>query len=160
MATIVCCKIKNEKMDKVRTVFEGVVIIGLLLFVDITALYQFLKGLCNSNWIASNVIVCLIIEMVLCVWIFNHIRRGSVEILRETRDLEMLKALYLRIKYYTFLGIFFGLWQLCKGLGIFAIPENNAGWQVMYACNILGVSLFFFLWMHFSIKEIKRRQEF
>ncbi len=146
-------------MDKVRIVFEGVVVIGLLLFVDITALSLCLKGICEENWVATNVTICSIIEVILCIWIYNHIRKGAIEILRKTRNLELLKELYTKVKYYTLFGVFFGVWQLCEALGIFTVSVEDTRWQFVYACNVLGVALLFFLWMHFSVKEIKKRQE-
>ena len=147
-------------MDKVRIVFEGVVIIGLLLFVDITALSLCLDGICTEDWVATKVTICSVIEVVLCIWMYNHIRKGSSEILRKTRDLELLKSLYIKIKYYALFGIVFGLWHLCKALGIFTVSVDDTRWQFVYACNVLGVALLFFLWMHFSVKEINKRQEF
>ncbi len=147
-------------MRKVNTVFNVVFALGIVLFAVITAMCLYFKCVCVSEWIMPNIVLCSSIEVIICVWIIHYIKKSAGEILRTTRDLDVLMELFRRIKGLSFFGILYGIINLFEAIGIFRVPSGYTKWLFVYALNILFIALIFFFWMHFLMRNIKRRQEF
>lgn len=147
-------------MNKVKTIYEGVFVLGFMFLIVASFLCLVLSGICTPDWVIPNVIWLSATELVLVVWAIIHIRKGSVEILKETRSLMSLKDLYERVMMLSGFGIIFGLIQLFFFSGLFSRPEDDFHQMLFYAFNVIGVSVLFFVWMWLAIRKINKRMRY
>jgi len=147
-------------MDKVKVVYEGIFILGLMFLVVVSFLYLVLTGICVENWILPNAVFLSVMEIAILIWMAIYIKKGSAEVLRETRSLIVLKRLYLRIIVFYGFGIIFGIIQLLSFFGFWGVSNENSYQLLYYALNVIGVSLAFFVWMFIAIRKIDKRLRF
>lgn len=124
-----------------------------MFFVVATILCLCLNGICTEDWLVKNVILCSMAEVTLFVWMIVHIRKGTSEILKQTRSLQAVKSLYQRILIPTGFCIAFG------GIQLF-VSEFTFLPTMIYGFNILGMGFFFFVWMCIGIIRINKLMRF
>ena len=145
---------------KANGIYGGVLALSFMFFVAASFMCISLLGYCTDDWLARNVTISLVAEVVLFFWAVDIIRKGSSEIITETRSLYPLKDLYVRISYLMGFGIVFSLVMYLflsgepetKGTGLNAIE--------IYVINLIVPALFFLTWMLIAIRKINKRMRY
>ncbi len=163
MATIGSC-IKIKTMKKVNAIFEGVIFLWVFLIAATIFLSMCLSGMCSPEWVFTNVVLGSLAELIFFVWIVTNIRRGSLEILRQTKNLLIVKALYKRILYLSVIVALYGLLTFSFSSEMFnhfaVISENETNSARIYLLNVLIVAFIIFFWMCIEIHRINKRLRF
>ena len=146
-------------MKTVKVFFEGVFLIGLMLFALITFLCLCLDGMCVREWLPRNVVMCVILEFVLFGWLIYHIKLGEKTIKEKTDNRNCVYSFYKRVLALSIFGIVFGLVMLLSYYGVFISFFNNKFGCFIYSCNILLLASLILVWMSVEMHKINRLQK-
>lgn len=150
-------------MKKINAIFEGVIFLWIWLIVSMTILSMCLSGMCSPDWLFRDVVITSIAEIILFVWIVVNIQKGSLEVLRETKNFLMVKALCKKVLHLSVVVALYGLVTFClssKLFNYYDISENEENAALIYLVNMLGVSSIIFFWMCVKIHKINRKMRF
>lgn len=155
MTTISSCIIKKIKMNKLsRRIFDGWLALAFLFLMVSSILALSLSGFCGEDLIVRNMVISFVSEFFIFAWMVIHIRRGEVRILRECKNLYVVRDLFIRILYVSLIGLALGFVAFLLSLKV-PIEAN-----VIYPLNIIGFSLIFSIWMWIAIYRINKHLRF
>ena len=137
---------------KSKNVYEVVFYLAFLLFLAASVLcYYYLNEDSNSlGKITTGVVVCGIVEVFLFICIVVSIKKGASRLIAETKSNEIVKDLYQRIQFPSMFAIAYGIMQI-------VVSEIKFGGFLVYGLNIMGLGVFFFVWMRIKIYKINKQ---
>lgn len=151
-------------MKKVNAIFEGVIFLWVWLIVAMTFLSMCLSGMCSPDWLFRNVVISSIAEIIFFVWIVVNIQKGTLDVLRETKNFLLVKALCKKVLYLSVVVALYGLVMFCFSSKMFNyfsdISDNEENAALIYLVNMLGVAFIIFSWMCVKIHKINRIMRF
>ena len=135
---------------------------GLVLFMLVSGLV-FVCGsdLTTPEMMIYNVSFFVLGQIIVCIWIVQAVNEGTKEIVEKHKNLNIVKALYLKVRGLTVFGVVIGVILLLMGFNVIPHPYvNNSMWVLIYSANTLLVSIGFFIWIQIRIKKINDRYRF
>ena len=151
-------------MHSVRGIYQGFLTLSLMFFVAATFICVCNLGYCTQDWLVRNLAIGYTAEAILFVCGISIIRKGSADVLKETRSLKAVKELYNRVLFLAAFGMMFSLILLLFPYGTFNQKDAQVNAQtdpvLIYALNIFVAGLIFFVWMGISISKVNKRMRF
>ena len=159
MATTSSCT-KQKTMNSIRGIYQGFLALSFMFFVAATFICVCSLGYCTQDWLVRNLAIGYTAEAILFMRGISFIRKGSAEILKETRSLKAVKELYNRVLFLAAIGMVYSLIFLLFPFGVFNQKESQPDPILIYALNIFVAGLVFFVWMGICISKINKRMRF
>ena len=151
-------------MKKVEAIFEGTLFLWFWLIVAMTILSMCLSGMCSPDWVIRDVVISSIAEIILFVLIVVNIQKGTSEVLRETKNFLIVKALCKKVLYLSVIVTSYALVTFCFSSKMFNyykdISDKESSAALIYLVNMLVVSFIIFFWMCAKIHGINRKMRF
>lgn len=143
-----------DKNKLSRGIFDGWLALAFLFLLVSSILALSLSGFCAEDWVVKNLVTSFIFEILIFIWMIVHVRRGVNRILKETKNLYLVRDLYIRILYVSLIGVALGVVAFLLSLKV-PIEAN-----VIYPLNIMVFSLIFAIWMWIAIYRLNRHLRF
>ena len=151
-------------MNSVRGIYSGFLALSFMFFVAASFVCICNLGYCTEDWLVKNLVIGYVAEAILFAWGISFIRKGSLEVLKETRSLKAVKELYNRVLFLSAFGMIFSLILLIFPYGMlnqkYTQTDSQTDPILIYALNIFVAGLVFFVWMGIEISKINKRMRF
>lgn len=146
----------TKTMGKIEGTFQGVLALSFIFLLVASFVCLALIKYNTDDWTQEYVIIACAAELILFVWEFIFIGRGSRRIHNETHDYEGVKDFYHRILLLMGFGMAFSLIMILFHYRIFSPKEIQFDPILIYGLNIFIPALLIFVWMCIKIYTIKK----
>ena len=94
-------------MKREKTIYEGPMVLGIIILVTAHFMGLCLNGLCSDDWLIRNLILGTAVEFFMFIYLHKQINEGAKTLYRETRNLGLIVNYYQKIRGYAFIGFFY-----------------------------------------------------
>ena len=133
-------------------VFIWLMVVGVALIFGLS-----LSELCSPRWAYLIIAISSVFEIVFFIWSIIYIQKSSLDIFkRSSRNLIFMRRFFKSVRIISLILIVYALINL---FGMIFIPCSGKELDaiVVFAINLLGFALFFFIWMCIEIYKINKK---
>lgn len=142
-------------MKREKTIYEGPMVLGIIILVTAHFMGLCLNGLCSDDWLIRNLILGTAVEFFMFIYLHKQINEGAKTLYRETRNLGLIVNYYQKIRGYAFIGFFYVI-TFCMFPN--TRKDNTIMGTILVAVILLIFSASVILQTTNSINRIKNRR--
>ena len=140
---------------KSKTIYEGSIVLGIIMLVAAHFMGLCINGLCSENWLIKNLIFGMVVECFSFYHLTKFIKAGGVTLYQRTRNLNALIEYYMRIRGVSFSLLIYAIAILIRPISLNSDSKNG----IFVISIIIGIfSLTIFTSATKNINRIRNRR--
>nr|MBR6100196.1 hypothetical protein [bacterium] len=142
-------------MKRKRTIYEGIIVLGLMILVTAHFMGLCVNGLCSDEWLIKNLMLGTAFEAFLFFYLHKFLKGGALVLYHETNNPELLIKYYKKIRGYS---IIVGIYSVILWIQPRAIDEAFINGTILTSSILVFFALSVFVTTSLSINRINNRR--
>ena len=140
---------------KSKTIYEGSIVLGIIMLVTAHFMGLCINGLCSEDWLIKNLIFGMVVECFSFYYLTKFIKAGGVTLYQRTRNPNALIEYYMRIRGVSFSLLIYAIVILIRPILLNSDSKNG----IFVISIIIGIfSLTIFTSATKNINRIRNRR--